>query len=95
MNLRTQSPPNDPPQYEWDNEKARQDLEKHGVAFDAVQGFDWAGAIEAEDMRFDYGETRIQALGKIGDRYHVLVYVQRRDTIRVISLRKASKREAP
>lgn len=81
--------------YEWDDEKARHNLEKHGVPFDAVQGFDWASAIEAEDTRYDYGETRVQALGKIGDRYHVLVYVQRKDVIRVISLRRANKRETP
>ena len=83
------------PEYEWDDDKARSNLEKHGVAFDAVRAFDWANAIETEDTRYDYGETRFQALGKIGDRYHVLVYLQRKDSIRVISLRKANKREAP
>ncbi|WP_299878175.1 BrnT family toxin [uncultured Sulfitobacter sp.] len=84
-----------PPPYDWDSEKARQNLEKHGVAFSIVTQFDWAGAIEAEDTRYDYGETRMQALGKIGDRYHVLVYAIRADTIRIISLRKANKRETP
>ena len=83
----------DLPRYEWDAGKARNNLSKHGVAFDSVYGFDWATAIEAEDTPYDYGETRIQALGKIGDRYHVLVYVQREAAIRVISLRKANKRE--
>ena len=81
------------PPYDWDAEKARANLDKHGVSFEAVEGFDWAGAIEAEDVRYDYGEKRIQALGLIGDRPHVLVYTRRGDTIRVISLRKANRRE--
>ena len=81
------------PPYDWDLAKARANLEKHGVRFDAVEGFDWTTAIEAEDARYDYGEVRMQALGRIGDRPHVLVYVRRGDTIRVISLRKANRRK--
>ncbi len=81
------------PPFDWDAAKAASNLEKHGVPFEDVFRFDWAGAIEAEDIRYDYGETRMQALGKIGDRYHVLVYAPRGETIRVISLRKANPRE--
>ncbi|WP_372613651.1 BrnT family toxin [Aquicoccus sp.] len=81
--------------YEWDIEKAAQNLAKHGVPFEAVENFDWSTAIEAEDTRYDYGETRMQALGMIGQRYHVLVYAWRKDRIRVISLRKANRREIP
>ena len=81
--------------YEWDSTKAASNLARHGVAFDAVLGFDWSSAIEAEDRRYDYGETRMQALGKIAGRYHVLVYALRNDRIRVISLRKANRREIP
>ena len=53
------------PLYEWDAAKAVQDLAKHGVSFETVSGFDWRTAIEVEDTRYDYGETRMQALGKI------------------------------
>lgn len=81
--------------YEWDAAKAAQNMAKHGVPFDAVTGFDWRTAIEAEDTRYDYGETRFQALGKIAGRYHVLVYAWRGGRIRVISLRKANRREIP
>jgi uncharacterized DUF497 family protein len=85
----------DEPQYEWDVRKAASNLEKHGVSFEAVRRFDWASAIEAEDTRYDYGETRMQALGRIGDRSYVLVYTLRGETVRVISLREANRREAP
>jgi len=65
------------------------------VSFDLVASFDWRTAIEAEDTRYDYGETRMQALGMIDGRYHVLVYAWRNGRIRVISLRKANEREIP
>ncbi len=81
--------------YDWDSDKAALNLEKHGVEFSAIYDFDWATAIEAEDIRYDYGEVRMQALGKIGDRYHVLVYSIRGELIRIISLRKANGRETP
>jgi uncharacterized DUF497 family protein len=81
--------------YDWDDDKAQANLAKHGVPFAAVAGFDWQTAIEAEDTRYDYGETRFQALGKIAGRYHVLVYAWRGTRIRVISLRKANRREIP
>lgn len=83
------------PIYEWDAAKAEQNLAKHGVPFDLVERFDWRNAIEAEDTRYDYGETRMQALGTIDGRYHVLVYAWRGERIRVISLRKANRRERP
>jgi uncharacterized protein len=80
---------------EWNPGKATANLAKHGVAFEAVEGFDWATAIEAEDARYDYGETRMQALGKIGGRYHVPAYARRGGVLRVMSLRKANPRELP
>ena len=79
--------------YEWDAGKAEVNVAKHGVLFDIVTGFDWSTAFEAEDQRYDYGEKRMQAVGMIGGRLHVLVYTKRADVIRVISLRKANRRE--
>lgn len=46
-----------------------------------------------DDDREDYGELRMKALGFIGVRLHVLIFTERGDKIRVISLRKATKRE--
>ena len=80
-------------QYEWDADKARANQEKHGVSFDDVHRFDWESAIEAEDVRYDYGELRMQALGLIDNRLHVLVYTMRGMNVRVISLRKANRRD--
>jgi len=46
-----------------------------------------------EDVRNDYQEVRFQAIGFIGDRLHVLVFTPRGKVTRVISLRKANRRE--
>lgn len=82
------------PPYDWDTEKAEANLAKHGVPFEDVYGFQWTTAIQQDDTRQDYGERRVMALGKIGDRDHILVYTLRAGRVRVISLRKANKREA-
>lgn len=79
--------------YEWDAEKAAANLAKHGIPFEAVHGFDWTTAAEVEDDRFDYGETRVIAIGWMDAELHTMVYTPRRGRVRVISLRKANARE--
>jgi uncharacterized DUF497 family protein len=68
-------------------------LETHGLSFLDVEYFDWSSALILRDDRRDYGEKRMVAIGYYGDRLTVLVYVARGNTIRVISWRKANKRE--
>ena len=54
---------------------------------------EWETAVVHEDTRKQYAEPRFQATGYIGDRLHVMVFCLRADAVRVISLRKANKRE--
>jgi uncharacterized DUF497 family protein len=79
--------------YEWDAAKAEANLAKHRIRFERAHDFDWDSAIERVDDREEYGEARMVALGFIGRRLHVLIYTARQDVIRVISLRRANKRE--
>ena len=79
--------------YEWDYEKARLNIEKHGVAFETVHDFEWETALVLEDDREDYGEERYRAMGYIGTRLYALVFTFRGDTVRVISLRQAARWE--
>lgn len=80
--------------YEWDPNKARANKAKHGIAFDAAHAFDWAEALEVEDTSEDYGEERWIAIGPIKSHLYVLIYTPRGDNHRIISLRKATKKEA-
>lgn len=79
--------------YEWDENKRVANLAKHGVDFIDAEDFDWSSAIETIDDRFNYIEDRWVALGFIDNRLHVLIYTMRGENIRLISLRKANKRE--
>ncbi|WP_392663431.1 BrnT family toxin [Amaricoccus sp. B4] len=71
--------------YIWDEAKRAANFANHG--------FDWTGAAIVEDTRHDYGERRQIALGVIGDRLHVCVFTDRGTSRRIISLRKANRRE--
>ena len=79
------------PKYEWNEDKRRANLEKHGIDFSAVYDFDWATATFLPDDRS--GEYRTKAYGLIEERLHQLVYTVREDRTRIISLRKANSRE--
>ena len=77
----------------WDESKAAANFAKHGVSFDAARQFDWDTAIVVADTRRDYGESRHKAAGYVGPRLFVPVFAERGDDVRVISVRKANRRE--
>ncbi len=79
--------------YDSDDDKNIANIAKHGIGFNLAEKFDWLSAIEIQDNRKDYGEERWISLGPIENRLYVLIYVHRQSCIRIISLRKANKRE--
>jgi len=80
-------------QYEWDEKKNAANRIKHGLDFSSAEGFCWDTAVETIDDRSDYGEERWISMGLIGVRVHIMIYARRTGNIRIISLRKANKRE--
>lgn len=79
--------------YEFDPAKDESNLDKHGVSLADADGFEWETAVVREDTRKQYAEQRFEVTGYIGDRLYVMIYCRRTDAVRVISLRKANKRE--
>jgi uncharacterized protein len=80
-------------EFDWDKKNAGANLRKHGIAFERVREFEFDTAvIRSVDIEDD--EERIVALGFVGERLHVLVYTEREDSVRVISLRLANKSES-
>jgi uncharacterized DUF497 family protein len=59
----------------------------------SAERFEFDTALAKVDSRRSYGEVRHIALGYIGERLHVLGFTKRGATVRVISLRKANRRE--
>ncbi len=79
--------------YVFDPDKDVVNEAKHGVSL-ALGEVLFAGPhVSTSDDRFDYGETRQVAFGRINDRLFACVYVDRNGERRIISLRKANQRE--
>ena len=79
-------------EYEWDVLKSESNREKHGVRFDVIAGFDWVNAVVKHSDR--HHEERYAATGRIGGgRLCTVAYTLLGDTIRIISIRPASRRE--
>ena len=84
--------------FEWDENKNKTNRDKHGVSFETAQlVFNDPHALSVQD-RHKCGEERWQTLGLVGGVVMLLVahtYTERGDAevIRIISARKATKRE--
>lgn len=75
-------------EFEWDARKRATNLHKHGFDFaDAFLIFESDHLIEPTRPGSD--EARFLAIGRIGPDYVALVYTEREDALRVISMRKA------
>jgi len=81
-------------EFEWDEAKSD--------ACYAERGFDFAYVVRVfldphriveRDERFDYGETRYRVFGMIEGRLYVVVVTPRSTGLRLISARKANRKE--
>ena len=80
-------------QIELDPDKDRANHAKHGVSLALAVELDWEAALVWVDQRFEYDETRMIALSpKTGILYYV-AFVDRGEVRRIISLRRANRRE--
>ena len=80
--------------FEWDDAKAAENVRSHGVAFaQAVFAFRDPFAVEWIDLRKDYREERIILLGAACNQILTVVYTERGERIRIISARRASRKE--
>ena len=78
---------------DFDPAKNQLNIQQRGLDFERVTDFDFQTAVFSIDDRFDYGEIRHRALGFIDGRLYALVFAETAGGIRVISFRKANKRE--
>jgi uncharacterized DUF497 family protein len=80
--------------YQWDPAKAEANVKKHGVEFaDAVGVLADPTAITIEDPQAE-GEQRFLSMGMdVLGHIIVVAYTYRGDEVRLISARKASKKE--
>jgi hypothetical protein len=81
--------------FEWDPAKAARNVSKHGVSFDeasTVFGDPLAGTIL--DPRHSGDEPRFVTIGlSMSRRLIIVAHMEREDRIRIISARRATRRE--
>jgi uncharacterized protein len=71
--------------YTWDEEKNRRNIRLRGIAFtDAARIFD-GPTVEALDDRFDYGESRVYAIGLVNGLEITVIYADEENERRIIS----------
>ncbi|UVA81177.1 BrnT family toxin [Pandoraea commovens] len=80
-------------QIEFDPVKDEANRRKHGLSLAFAEWFDFECAMLQADIRHEYNDKRFVATGPIDERIHVMVFTVRSGVIRVISLRKANRRE--
>jgi uncharacterized protein len=79
--------------FEWDDAKNLRNLLERGFGFDHAAAIFIGPTLEARDNRREYGEVRVQAIGRAGDDVLYVVYSDRNEVRRIISARLANKKE--
>jgi len=78
---------------EFDLSKDALNINKHNVSLADASKLEWEYLLAKQDDRNNYGEVRMIGFAPIGSRVYCVVYTDRDNTRRIISLRKANKRE--
>ena len=79
--------------FEFDPAKDKANLAKHGVPLSLAAELDWDTALVSIDDRYAYGELRMMALAPGAGILYYVAFVQRGEVRRIISLRRATRRE--
>ncbi len=78
---------------EYDLNKSKKNIVDRNLPFDLVADFEWETAMTYEDTRKNYPERRFIAMGFLNSRLHVVCFTTIGENYRIISFRKANKRE--
>jgi hypothetical protein len=79
--------------FEWDENKRRTNLKKHGIDFADVPLIFEYDVVTDIDNRFDYGEVRFLTLGLLRGDVVVVAHTETDEVFRIISVRKSEKYE--
>ncbi|MGH1487708.1 MAG: BrnT family toxin [Cellvibrionaceae bacterium] len=86
-------------EFEWDENKRLKTLRERKIDFiDMIDLWDDPRRQEVRDLRHDYGESRFQTIGSIKFNIYFVIYTERVyedgvEVIRIISARRANKKE--
>jgi uncharacterized protein len=77
--------------FEWDDDKSRANVGKHGIDFEDASAIFYEPIVLRQSNRND--EERWVAIGSLEDGLIAVVFTRRADVIRIISARRARKNE--
>ena len=80
-------------QITYDPRKNETNIRKHGIPLKFAANLDWSELMSYVDTRADYKEVREVGFGIINERLYCIVLTQRGNSMHIISIRKANKRE--
>jgi uncharacterized protein len=78
---------------EFDPAKDAINQEKHGLSLALAAELDWDASLVWVDERYEYGELRMIALAPQTGIVYCVAFVDRGKARRIISLRRANRRE--
>ncbi len=78
---------------EFDPAKDAVNQAKHRLSLSLAQELDWDAALVWVDDRYEYGELRMIALAPKTETLYYVAFVERGEARRIISLRRANRRE--
>ena len=79
--------------FEWDENKRKLNIQKHGIDFEDAKRVFEGISLTFQDNRFDYGQQRFITMGLLYEIVIVIAHTEIDETIRIISMRKATKNE--
>jgi len=79
--------------FEWDDEKSRSNQAKHGIDFDAARAL-WDDGNRVEIQSPYPLESRSILISKLDKKLWTTIFTRRGSALRIISVRRARKREA-
>jgi uncharacterized DUF497 family protein len=78
---------------EFDLAKDAINRQKHGIGLAAAALLFDGPILRQADTRFDYGEDRWAAIGRIEDQFFCVCYTMRGRVYRIVNMRRASRKE--
>jgi uncharacterized DUF497 family protein len=78
---------------EFDPAKDARNVAKHGLSLALAESLEWDLLLATEDTRRPYGEVRMVGFAPIERMVYCVVFTERDDGYRIVSLRKALPKE--
>jgi uncharacterized protein len=78
---------------EFDDIKNEKNIALRGLSMKLISDFNWNSSFTENDNRQDYGEKRLNTIGRLQDKIIHFTWTPRAGKIRIISLRDANKNE--